>query len=103
MSDQTQENQIQIPLVFPYVEGNIPAYSNTLIVNPSPEGVIIDFGFFDPLLARQMQEQWQKENLTEETEIKPVKVQSVSRVFIHKLVAEQLIQQLQAILSNVNQ
>jgi len=41
--------------------------------------------------------------LTEETEIKPVKVQSVSRVFIHKLVAEQLIQQLQAILSNVNQ
>ena len=100
--DQPQE--VQIPLIFPYVKGNIPTYSNAVLVNLSPpEGVILDFGFFDPLLARQVQEQWQEGNQIDPAKIEPVEVQSVNRVFIHRLLAEQLIQQLQIALGNVNQ
>jgi hypothetical protein len=101
MSDQPQE--IQIPLNFPYIKGNIPAYANTFLITPSPEGVIIDFGFFDPLLAKQLQEEWTGKNIADITKDQPADVQSVGRVFINRVLAEQLIQQVQLVLNNVKQ
>lgn len=100
--NQPQEVQAQIPVIFPYVEGNIPSYANVVLVNLSPpDGVIIDFGFFDPLSLREVQEQRQETNFTDQTKVEPIEAQSVNRVIINKLLAEQLIQQIQSAIGNV--
>lgn len=101
MSDQPQGNKFQVQIHFPYIKGNIPTYSNTVLVSPSPEGVFIDFGFFDPFFGRQIQEKILEAGSTEQREIEPVEVEVVGRFVITRTAAEDLIQQIQATLDTL--
>ncbi len=104
MSDQSQENKFTVQITFPYVEGNIPTYSNTVQVSPSPEGVFIDFGFFDPYFGRKLQAEWTEElSRGKSMEDKSVEVQIVGRLVINRAVAEDLVRQIQATLNDVKQ
>jgi hypothetical protein len=53
MPEQERAELQQIKLSFPYKKGDLPSYSNAVLVNNLGEGTfIIDFGFFDPLSTR---------------------------------------------------
>ncbi|MBW4662193.1 MAG: hypothetical protein KME15_26370 [Drouetiella hepatica Uher 2000/2452] len=80
----------QIPLQFKYVEGQIPTYVNAVIVNLVAEGVIVDFGFFDPFLIKEMQD-----SLDTGKEPEAATVQSAGRVILGHQLARQLITQIQ--------
>ncbi len=104
MSDQPQQNKFTVQITFPYVEGNIPTYSNTVQVSPSPEGVFIDFGFFDPYFGRKLQTEWAEE-LSREKQIedKSIEVQVVGRFVINRAAAEDLVRQIQETLNDIKQ
>ena len=80
----------QVQLQFQFVEGRIPAYANAVVANSVPEGVIIDFGFFDPLLLKEIQD-----NFKSGIENEPIVVQATERLILGRQVAEQLIIQIQ--------
>ena len=73
-----------IRLSFPYIKGNLPHYSNAVIVNAVAEEIfILDFGFFDPLSIRDLSDK-----------IKPYEVEPVTRILLSREVALQLLESL---------
>jgi len=94
---EPQEHQIQ--LRFPYIEGRVPVYSNVVLVNPLPEGVMIDFGFFDPFLIKELQEK----GLLKEDGAEGMVVHPLQRFVLDEHAAKQLSSQLQAYLTSKQQ
>lgn len=84
MSDQERVRLQQIKLSFPYTKGNLPHYSNAVLVNNLGEGtVILDFGFFDPL------------SMKDSLDLKLIgEVEPVTRVLLTRDTAKQLIDSL---------
>ena len=89
MSEQERVELQQIRLSFPYNKGNFPSYSNAVLVNNLGEDtLIIDFGFFDPLSAKD------SANLDSPFEVEPV-----TRVLLTRNTAIQLLTSLSLALS----
>ncbi len=89
MSEQERVELQQIKLSFPYSKGNLPSYSNAVLVNNLGEGtLIIDFGFFDPLSAKD------SANVDSPFEVEPV-----TRVLLTRNTAIQLLNSLSSALS----
>jgi len=89
MSEQEGSELQQINLSFPYKKGNLPSYSNAVLVNNLGEGTfIIDFGFFDPLSTRD------SPNLDTTFDVEPV-----TRVLVTRKTAMQLLSSLSSALS----
>lgn len=78
---------------FPYEEGRIPKYANATLVNPLADGVLLDFGFVDPLQLNAME----AKGLQTEDKLL-LEVQPLERFAVSRVVAEQLFQQLAQVL-----
>ncbi len=89
MSEQERVELQQIKLSFPYNKGNLPSYSNAVLVNNLGEGtLIIDFGFFDPLSTKD----FPNLDITFEVEL-------VTRVLLTRQTAMQLLNSLSSALN----
>jgi hypothetical protein len=89
MPEQERAELQQIKLSFPYKKGDLPSYSNAVLVNNLGEGTfIIDFGFFDPLSTRD------SPNLDITFDVEPV-----TRVLLTQNTAMQLLSSLSSALN----
>lgn len=79
----------QVQLRFPYAAGRYPTYANAVLVNSTPDGVIIDFGFFDPFLLQRLEKDLQPEAVNG-----PIDIQPLERLVVSHQTAKQLIAQL---------
>jgi len=82
----TEEDPVR--LSFPYIKGNLPHYSNAVIVNAVAEEIfILDFGFFDHLSIKDVSD-----------ETKHYEVEPVTRILLSRAVALQLLESLTDVL-----
>ena len=89
MPEQERAELQQIKLSFPYKKGDLPSYSNAVLVNNLGEGTfILDFGFFDPLSTRD------SPNLDITFDVEPV-----TRVLLTQNTAMQLLSSLSSALN----
>ncbi len=84
-----QQGEAQV--TFPVLPDNAPIYANVVLVNQLPDGVLLDFGFVDPLLIRREAQSNEGETLT-------VEATSSVRLAVGTQVARQLLIQLETVL-----